>query len=68
MAIPGKYEERMAPLPKCYTSVRVRIEAETREHLALAAKAMQVELKRIREFKGVKAGFTGTGIRVLEVK
>lgn len=53
---------------KAYATVRVRIEAETRQQLSLAAKVMQVELKRIREFKGVKTGFTGTGIRVLEVK
>ena len=53
---------------KCYTTVRVRIEAATREQLALAAKAMQVELKRIRAIQGVKTGFLGTGIRVMEVK
>jgi ribosomal protein L5 len=55
-------------MKQIWTKVRVRIEAETREHLALAAKAMQVELTRIREFRGIKTGFTGTGIRLLEVK
>ena len=55
---------------KCYTTVRVRIEAETREHLAMAAKVMQIDLIRVRELKrpGLKTGYIGTGKRILELK
>ncbi len=58
----------MALSSKTYTKVRVRIEAATREQLALAAKEMQVELIRVRQLNGIKSGFLGIGTRTVLVK
>lgn len=51
-----------------FVSVRVRIEAQTREQLALAAKEFQIKLDRVKELKGIKNTWFGSGIRKLEVK
>lgn len=52
-----------------WTTVKVRIEADTREQLALAAKSMQIELKRVRELKrpGLRELFFGVGIHRLKI-
>ncbi|MFY4731234.1 hypothetical protein [Nitrospira sp. BLG_2] len=52
-----------------WTTVTVRIVAETRYQLDLAAKAMGVELRRVRSMNnGIKTAYFGTGTRKVEVK
>lgn len=65
----GASGAKMARLRSVWATVTVRIVAETRYQLDLAAKAMGVELRRVRSVSnGTKTAYFGTGTRKVEVK
>jgi hypothetical protein len=51
---------------KLWITVRVRVEGKTREHVALAAQQMGVQLGRVYPMRGGQ-GFMGYGTRKVEL-